>query len=167
MPTPPWMWTGKRVEQKMQYSEGKMGRVFFLRMGEGDRLPDSIEDFALEHGIRAGWVTYIGGAASGSRVVVGPEENRLDTIVPMLHTLKGHQEVLAVGTLFPDESNRPILHLHGAMGREGGASVGCTRAGVEVWLVGEVVIVEILGAEGVRRKDPQSGLSLLDLSGRD
>ena len=37
--------------------------------------------------------------------------------------------------------------MHAAAGREGRATVGCTRAGVDVWLVGEVVLLEILGAE--------------------
>jgi predicted DNA-binding protein with PD1-like motif len=39
--------------------------------------------------------------------------------------------------------------------------VGCTRAGVDVWLVGEVVLLEILGPEARRRKDPKTGFQLL------
>jgi predicted DNA-binding protein with PD1-like motif len=78
-----------------------------------------------------------------------------------VHTLTGIQEVLAVGTLFPDEEGAPVLHLHAATGREGDATVGCSRAGVDVWLVGEVIILEILGARGRRRPEPPSGFSLL------
>ena len=65
----------------------------------------------------------------------------------MIHTLRGAQEVLALGTLIPNEAGEPVLHMHAAAGREGQATVGCTRAGVEVWLVGEVVLLEILGAD--------------------
>ena len=54
-----------------------------------------------------------------------------------------------------------MLHMHAAAGREGRATVGCTRAGVDVWLVGEVVLLEILGTEARRRKDPQTGFQLL------
>jgi predicted DNA-binding protein with PD1-like motif len=42
--------------------------------------------------------------------------------------------------------------------------VGCTRAGEEVWLVGEVVILEILGTSGQRLKDPGSGFELLQFT---
>lgn len=147
----------------MQYGEGLMGRVFVLRLGDGDRLPDSIEAFAREKGVEAGLVFYLGGAQGGSRMVVGPEENRT-SIVSIVHVLNGIQEVLALGTLFPNESGDPMLHLHAATGREGGASVGCTRAGMDVWLIGEVVILEITGTGGQRRKDVESGLSLLQLA---
>ena len=48
----------------------------------------------------------------------------------MIYTLRGAQEVLALGTLIPNETGEPVLHLHAAAGREGQATVGCTRAGV-------------------------------------
>lgn len=148
----------------MQYEEGTIGRIFVLRLEEGDRLPESIETFARDHGIRAATVLYLGGAADGSKLVVGPEENRGDAIVPIVHRLQGTQEVLGVGTLFPNESSEPILHLHAATGREGGATVGCTRAGVAVWLVGEVVILEIADTSGQRKAIQGTPLELLELS---
>ncbi|HOV87135.1 MAG TPA: DNA-binding protein, partial [Syntrophobacteraceae bacterium] len=98
----------------MEYDEGTMGRIFTLRLGDGDRLPDTIEVFAQAKRIRNALVFYLGGAADGSRLVVGPEENRGDAVVPMIHTLRGAQEVLAVGTLFPSESGEPVLHMHAA-----------------------------------------------------
>lgn len=145
----------------MQYGEGKIGRIFVLRLEEGDRLNETIEAFAHRQGIQRALALYLGGAADGSRLVVGPDEERHDAIVPLIHTLVGTQEVLALGTLFPNEAGEPVLHCHAATGREGHASVGCTRAGVEVWLVGEVVLLEILGMEGLRKKDPQTGFQLL------
>jgi len=147
----------------MEYSEGKVGRIFVLRLGEGDRLPDAIEDFAREQGIGAAMAIYVGGAKDGSRMVVGPDAHRQDAIVPLVHTLVGIQEVLGVGTLFADEAGKPVLHLHAATGREGGAQVGCTRAGVDVWLIGEVILLEILGSSGVRRRDPETGFTLLSV----
>lgn len=148
----------------MQYGEGKLGRIFALRLEEGERLNETIEAFARERAIEGAMVLYLGGATHGSRMVVGPEENRGEAIVPLIYPLSGIQEVLAVGTLFPNESGDPSLHLHAATGREGRASVGCTRAGVDVWLVGEVILLEILGTQGQRRKDPQSGFQLLQFS---
>ena len=147
----------------MQYSEGRIGRIFVMRLEEGERLPEIIESFAEEHGVAGAMVLYVGGAQDGSRLVVGPEAGRGDAIIPLIHTLQGIQEVLAVGTLFPDEAGKPVLHMHAATGREGAATVGCTRAGLEVWLVGEVILLEIIGAEGQRRKSVQSGFKLLEL----
>jgi len=147
----------------MQYDEGRLGRIFVLRLEEGDRLPETIESFARAHDIKSGMVVYLGGANDGSRLVVGPEENRTEAVVPMIHVLKGIHEALALGTLFPNESGDPVLHLHAAAGREGKASVGCTRVGVEVWLVGEVVVFELLGTRGQRKKDPHTGFELLQL----
>jgi uncharacterized protein len=148
----------------MQYSQGTIGRVFVLRLEEGERLPEVIEEFAENHHIDGAMVLYVGGAQHGSRLVVGPEAGRQDAIIPLIHSLQGIQELLGVGTLFPDEAGKPVLHMHAATGREGKATVGCTRAGVEVWLVGEVILLEILGTEGQRRKTPPSDFKLLQLA---
>ncbi len=145
----------------MQYQEGSIGRVFALRLEDGERLPDTLEAFARDQNLEAAMVIYVGGAKGGSRLVVGPDAKPAEAIVPLVHTLSGIQEVLGVGTLFPDEAGEPVLHLHAATGREGGATVGCSRAGVDVWLVGEVIILEILGTRGRRRPEPPSGFSLL------
>ena len=148
----------------MQYREGRIGRIFVLRLEDGDRLPEAIETFARDQGLKEAMVIYVGGSQDGSRLVVGPEAGRTDGIIPMIHTLAGIQEVLGVGTLFPNEAGEPVLHLHAATGREGGATVGCSRAGVEVWLVGEVIILEVVGTQALRRKDAATGFQLLDLS---
>ncbi len=145
----------------MQYTEGGMGRVFVLRLEDGERLNDTLEAFAREHHLQHALAFYLGGSASGSLVVVGPDAERTDAVVPLIHMLQGSQEVLAVGTLISDEAGNPVLHMHAAAGREGQATVGCTRAGVDVWLVGEVVLLEILGAAAQRRKDPTTGFQLL------
>ncbi len=148
----------------MQYSEGSIGRIFALKLETGDRLPDSVVDFAREHKVRSAMVMYVGGADATSRLVVGPEENRGDDIIPLVHCLGGIHVVVAMGTLFPDEEGNPELHMHAAAGREGKATVGCVRAGVDTWLIGEVIILEISGLEGVRKKDPQTGFQILQLS---
>lgn len=167
----------------MQYTEGTIGRVFILRLEDGEVLNDTIEAFARDHGVERALVTYLGGSADGSKVVVGPEATDPDAagpdagdpaeasretanaepVVPIVHRLSGHREVLALGTLAPNEGGEPILHMHAAAGREGDATVGCTRAGLKVWLVGEVVIEEILEATARRVVDPATGFALLQV----
>ena len=74
---------------------------------------------------------------------------------------------MAVGTLFPDENGLPELHMHAATGREGTATVGCTRAGVDVWLIGEVILLEICGIGGLRKKDLKTGFQMLQFAGSE
>ncbi|MHC1729075.1 MAG: PPC domain-containing DNA-binding protein [Syntrophobacteraceae bacterium] len=145
----------------MQYEEGKIGRIFALKLETGDRLPDTIEDFAREHSVRSAMAIYVGGAGAASCLVVGPDETREDAIVPLIHKLNSIQEVLGVGTLFPDEQGNPVLHMHAATGREGKATVGCTRAGVDVWLVGEVILLEICETKGLKKRDPATNFQIL------
>ncbi len=148
----------------MRYSQGSVGRIFALKLESGDRLPDSVVEFARKHDISSAMVMYVGGADATSRLVVGPEADAGDRVVPIVHLLGGIQETVAMGTLFPDEEGNPELHMHAATGREGQATVGCVRAGVDVWLIGEVIILEIIGTSGVRKIDPQTGFHLLDFS---
>ena len=145
----------------MKYSQGAIGRVFVLRLEDGDLLNDTIETFARQQEVKRALAFYLGGSADGSRVVVGPDALREDAVIPLVHVLAGAQEVLAVGTLFPTEAGEPLLHMHAASGREGGATVGCTRAGLETWLVGEVVLLEIVGSEARRELDAGTGFQLL------
>src|SRR5660397_8089 len=106
----------------MRYTEGTIGRVFILRLEEGEVLNDTIEAFARDQGVVRAFVSFLGGSADGSRVVVGPDAVRTDTIVPLVHELAGHREVLALGTLIPNQASDPVLHMHAATGREGDAT---------------------------------------------
>lgn len=145
----------------MRYSEGRVGRVFVLRLEDGEVLNDTLEGFAAQQGLQRALAFYVGGSADGSRVVVGPDADVPDSVVPLILALSGPREVLAVGTIFPNQTGRPVVHMHAAAGREGGATVGCTRAGLSTWLVGEVVLLEILGTEARRVIDPGTGFELL------
>lgn len=149
----------------MQAAEGKLGRVFVLRLEDGDRVPDCIERFARDNGVARAQVSMLGGIGAG-KVVVGPEDGAAERIVPMTRPLADAHEVAAVGTLFPDESGAPKLHMHAALGRGDDPVVGCVRQGVDVWRLGEVVILEILG-DMRRVVDPAFGFEVLDVGGAD
>ncbi|QGY41404.1 DUF296 domain-containing protein [Pseudodesulfovibrio cashew] len=144
----------------MQYSEGTIGRVFTLRLEDGERVPDVIEQFAKEHDIRCAHCTLVGGIDSGE-LVVGPEDGNAEVIKAVHLPITEAHEVAGVGTLFPDEDGEPVLHMHAALGRDGKTRAGCVRPGLDVWLVGEVVIMEILGTDMLRKVEPKSGFKLL------
>ena len=141
----------------MKVSEGTVGRVFVVRLEDGDELPGVIESLATKKGIWAASVILVGGVGSG-KVVVGPETPEVPP-KPMVRELEGVHEIAAVGTLFCNEEGVPKLHLHGVMGRDGRTIMGCTREGVRVWLVAEVIITEIAGTQASRFAE--SGLELL------
>jgi len=146
----------------MRYSEAELGRVFIIRLEQGEVVHEVLERFAAEKNVRSAAVLMVGGAQRGSRLVVGPEDGDALPVVPLRHVLSKVHEMAAVGTLFPDESGRPSLHVHAALGREGRATVGCIRAGVVVWLILEVIMIEIAGDRAKRLRDPVTGFDLLE-----
>jgi predicted DNA-binding protein with PD1-like motif len=146
----------------MKYAEAERGRVFVMRLEDGDVVHEAIEAFAREKGIRAASLIVVGGADENSRLVVGPEEGRASPVVPMEHRLDDVHEVAGVGTLFPDEEDNPVLHMHMACGRRDAAVTGCVRRGVRVWHVMEVVLYELVKTTGKRVRDAGTGFALLE-----
>jgi len=147
----------------MKYSEAKLGRIFILRLEHGDKIPDIIEEFAAGHQIKSGIVHFLGGADTDSKVVVGPEDGTAPKPRPMVTELSGTSEAVGMGTLFVNEEGMPRLHLHSAFGRSRETVTGCTREGVIVWHIGEVVIFELLNTTAKRKTDPETGFELLEM----
>ena len=125
----------------MQYSEGTVGRIFAIRLEHGDPMPASLEQLAAAKGVRAGLAIMVGGADDGSRFVVGPEDGETLPPVPMVSALRGVHEAAAVGTLFPDETGKPVLHMHSTFGRGDAALSGCIREGIVTWHILEVILL--------------------------
>ena len=148
----------------MRACEGQIGRVFVIRLEDGDMVPECIERFAEEKGVFVGQAILVGGIGGGD-VVVGPRCSEERPPEPMLLPIDGAHEVVGVGVLAPDEEGKPVLHIHAALGRAGQTMTGCLRHGVTTWLVGEVILYEILGTDMVRIKDEQSGFDLLEPGG--
>jgi predicted DNA-binding protein with PD1-like motif len=144
----------------MRASEGRVGRVFVIRLEHGDIIPDCIERFAGAKKISVGQVIMIGGISEG-QVVVGPRRSNEMPPEPMLIPVDGAHELMALGVIAPDKDNKPVLHVHGSLGRSGKATTGCLRPGVSTWTVGEVIISEILGTTAVRDLDEKTKFELL------
>jgi predicted DNA-binding protein with PD1-like motif len=149
----------------MKACEGQVGRVFVMRLEDGDVIPECIERFAKDNGVSVGQVILVGGIGDG-KVVVGPQSSDEMPPQPMLLPIDGAHEVLAAGVLAPDENGKPILHIHGALGRSGQTMTGCLRPGVTTWLIVEVILYEILGVKATRVRDKESNFTLLEPEGR-
>jgi len=146
----------------VRYVEARLGRVFVVRLEDGEVLHETIEEFAKNQKIEAAAVMVIGGIGKGSRLVVGPKNADARPVVPMEHVLGDVHEISGVGTIFPNEEGMLVSHIHVASGRGTSTKTGCIRRGVKVWQVAEVVIIEILGTSSRRRIDRETGFELLD-----
>jgi len=139
-----------------------MGRIFIIRLEDGDRMPAALEEFAQKNSVQRGMAILVGGVKDGGVIVTGPWDGNVLPVDPMLHTLAGIHEIAGVGTLAPDETGAPRLHMHAVLGREGKASAGCIRPGIEIWKLGEIVLLEITGTEARRVQDRETGFSMLE-----
>ena len=145
----------------MKYSQAKPGRIFVIRLEDGDIVHDEIEKFAREQSIGAAFLIIIGGADKDSRLIVGPERGRESPVVPMEYLLDNVHEATGTGTLFPDDKNNPVLHMHMACGRQSSTVTGCVRKGVKVWHIMEVILFELFDTAAARILEPETGFELL------
>ena len=146
----------------MKYSQAKQGRVFIIRLEDGDILHEEVEKLAINESIQAASLIIVGGIDKGSKLIVGPAEDRSKTIIPVEHTLDSVHEVVGTGTIFPNETGEPILHMHIATGRRTETITGCVRNGVKTWHVLEIILTELLDTTAKRLPDPAIGFELLN-----
>ena len=147
-----------QVGEAMQYSEGRIGRIFVVRFDEGEDLLKGLRRFASEKKVRTGYAMVMGALHEG-RLVTGPEKAVIPP-VPHWETASGGWELLGMVTLYPDEEGEPAVHLHATVGRGGESLTGCLREVATVYLVVEAIVVELEGISFRRLHDPATGLHL-------
>jgi len=147
------IWEGRY----MQYSEGRMGRIFVLRIDHGEDLIVELRQFITEKQISHALVHFLGALSQG-KIVTGPELAVLPP-VPHFEHFQGGWEVFGIATVYPGEAG-PQLHLHGSVGRGKEVLTGCLRDKADVYIVVEVVITEITGLQARKQHDSRTGLSL-------
>lgn len=145
----------------MKACEGRLGRVFVIRLEDDDRLPECLERFAEEKGISTGHIILVGGIGGGE-VIVGPRRSEEIPIEPISLPVDGAHEVMGVGVLAPDDKGKPRLHMHASLGRSGHTLSGDIRSGITVWLIGEAIIYEICDADVARIQNEETGFAFLE-----
>ena len=148
----------------MDFTEAKLGRIFILRLHQDEVLHEVIEKFASQKNVSSALCFFLGGAEDQSKVVVGPKEGDGCPIDPMVTLLRGVHEACGVGTIFANEEGKPNLHMHASFGRNDSTVTGCVRKGVNVWLIGEVVILELTGSTAKRAKNKETSFEVLDVT---
>ena len=147
----------------LNYTEAKLGRIFILRLHQSERLHEVIEKFAAEKKVSSALCFFLGGAEDKSKVVVGPKDGAALPPEPMVTLLKGVHEACGIGTIFADEQGKPKLHMHASFGRNDTAVTGCVRMGVDVWQIGEIVILELVSSSAKRVKNKDTGFEFLEI----
>jgi len=145
----------------MQYSEGRMGRIFVLRVDHGEDLIEELGRFLAGHQISHAMVHFLGALSQG-KMVTGPEYLILPPD-PHFERFEGGWEVFGIATVYPGETG-PQIHLHGTVGRGREVLTGCLREEAGAYLIVEAVIMEIAGLKATKRHDSRIGLSLPDHS---
>ncbi len=131
----------------MEYQSGTQGRVFYARFDDGDGLLEGITGIVKKERIRCAWLQIIGGLRNAG-VVTGPKEPVMPP-EPIWQHVDNVREVIGVGSVFWSE-NEPFIHLHAALGHHGETLTGCVRKDTRVYLVIEVMIVELAGIDVTR-----------------
>lgn len=147
----------------MQYSEGRIGRVFVLRMDEGEDLIASLQRFVLEKGISSCMALFIGALRDG-QAVTGPVAPVIPPVPHYEHFCDGW-EIFGMATIFTSPEG-PRLHIHSAIGKGREAIVGCIRQQARIYLVVEAVLYELADIKAIRNWDEKTGLHLLSLENR-
>ncbi len=141
----------------MQYSEGQVGRVFTVRIDDGEDFIREIQRFVTAMNIQSGMIHFLG-AVRSAKIVTGPKEPVFPP-TPKREEIFGGWELLGFATIYPGEEE-PSIHIHTAAGKGIRSLAGCLREKAEVYLVIEAIITEFVGISAKRILDPKTGVNL-------
>ncbi len=142
----------------MEYTSGKVGRIFVLKFANGDILLDELKKFAAKEKLKSAVAVFLGALRKGT-LVTGPRRPVIPPLPNKLHFDDGW-ETFGVATIFTNPSG-PQIHIHSAMGRKRKALAGCVRERSSIFLVIEAVVFELKGVKASKEIDPRTGLNLL------
>lgn len=145
----------------MEYRKGTVGRIFSVRFDEGDFFLEELINLVKSENIRTGWFHVLGGLREAD-VVTGPKEPTMPP-EPVWSEVRGAREVLGAGSIFWD-GEEPRIHLHAAMGHHGDTLTACVRKGTKVYLVLEVMIIELDGIDATRPWYEKGGFNRVTFS---
>ncbi|MFA5332019.1 MAG: PPC domain-containing DNA-binding protein [Methanoregula sp.] len=142
----------------MQYSEGRIGRGFVVRIDDGEDFLATVTDFVTKKEIRTGTILFLG-ALREARMVTGPEE---PVYPPDPHFVMFDDgwEMVGIGSICSGKDGSPALHFHASVGKAGHALAGCLRESATVYIVAEAIILEIAGPDIRRMFDEKTKVNL-------
>ncbi len=142
----------------MKYSVGRIGRVVVAKLEDGEDVLTSLEALAQKERIESALFFVIGNLKKGS-LVSGAEKAEIPVLPIWQHFTTNH-EILGIGTIFQAEG-QPKVHLHAALVHGDELKAGCLKEKTEVFLVVELVVLELLDVSARRAIDEKTGFNLL------
>jgi predicted DNA-binding protein with PD1-like motif len=140
----------------MDYQAGTTGRVFYARFDDGEDLHEGIRELVSKENVRCAWFQIFGGLRRAG-VVIGPREPVMPPD-PVWQDVEDTREIIGTGSVFWDD-DQPLIHLHAAMGHHGDTLTGCVRKDTKVYLVVEMMLVEVTGVDVTRPWFEQGGFN--------
>ncbi len=144
----------------MQYQQGQTGRIFIAKMDNQDDLLTELKNLAVKENVQSA-VFYVIGALEKAKFVSCARE----CVIPpeqIWREFQDGREIVGIGTVFRNEQKEVLIHLHGAMGKGDLVQMGCLRSNTQVYIIAEVIMLEILGTTAL--KSPIDGFNLLNFA---
>lgn len=142
----------------MEYTQGKIGRIFLLKFQDSDIVLDELDRLARRERLKSATFIFLGALKRG-HLVTGPKKPVIPP-APNWVIFKDGWEVMGLGTIFSNKKG-PQIHIHATMGKKDKMLTGCVRKDSEVFLVVEAVVFELKGVKAAKDIDPKTGLNLL------
>ncbi len=137
----------------------KIGPAFVMRLEAGDEVITSLQAWAAEEEIGFASVQAIGALRQATLGYFDPQTNSYQH-VPVTEQV----EMLSLkGNISRQERGGHKVHVHAVLGRSDGNTLGGHLDEGIVYPTLEIVLTPLPG-DVIRRKDPESGLALWDLS---
>lgn len=147
----------------MEYTEGKIGRIFVLKFNNNDVLIDEIARFVKRTKLKTACMVFLGALRKG-KIVTGPKKPVIPPD-PNWVDFKDAWEVMGIGSVYTNKTG-PQIHIHSSMGQKKKVLTGCVRKNSSVFLVIEAFVFELKGVKATKEVDPKTGLNLLRILGR-
>ncbi len=144
----------------MEYSKGKIGRIFLLKFEDDDIVLKELDKFARHERIKAATFIFLGAFKKGD-IVTGPKKPVIPP-EPNWAKFKDGWEVLGIGTIFANKIG-PQIHIHTSMGKKYKVITGCVRKDSKVFLIVEAIVFELKGVKATKDLDRKTGLNLLKI----
>ena len=132
------------------------GGPYIVRLDPGERIVETLAALCAAEGIRAASITGLG-------TCVEAELGSLDweTKTHRLRRFEGHFEIAALVGNVSVQDGKPLVHLHITLADADGRAFSGHLHEAEIKATGEIIITPLEG-ELRRRKDPDTGLNLID-----
>ena len=144
----------------MEYTKGKIGRIFLLKFKDDDILLKELDKFARREKLKAATFIFLGALKEG-HIVTGPKKPIIPP-EPNWKEFKNGWEVMGIGTIFMNKKG-PQIHIHTSMGKKDKVITGCVRKDSKVFLVIEAIVFELKGIKATKEIDTSTGLNLLKI----